>query len=118
MQLPSSRSGAVKLRETFTSALLLAAMASAAGPAHAQTAGPAFLDNLGNFICGIATFINTKYLFVAGLILIVLGAIGIANSESTIMKFVSVICIGVGIAASAPSIMKALGVASACTGIL
>ncbi|GJG97762.1 prepilin [Cupriavidus pauculus] len=71
---------------------------------------------LGDFICGIATFINTKYLFVAGLILIVLGAIGIANSESSIMKFISVICIGVGIAASAPTIMRALNVATACTG--
>lgn len=91
--------------------LTLMVAATSAGAAEI-----AALSALGDFICGIATFINTKYLFVAGLILIVLGAVGIANSESTIMKFVSVICIGVGLAAAAPSIMTVLGVAKACTG--
>lgn len=91
--------------------LMLMAAATSAGAAEI-----AAFSALGDFICGIATFINTKYLFVAGLILIVLGAVGIANSESTIMKFVSVICIGVGLAAAAPSIMTVLGVAKACTG--
>lgn len=91
--------------------LTLMAAATSAGAAEIAT-----FSALGDFICGIATFINTKYLFVAGLILIVLGAVGIANSESTIMKFVSVICIGVGLAAAAPSIMTVLGVAKACTG--
>ncbi|SDD57118.1 hypothetical protein SAMN05216345_11186 [Cupriavidus sp. YR651] len=92
---------------------LLGLMAVASSAAAAEIAA---FSALGDFICGIATFINTKYLFVAGLILIVLGAVGIANSESTIMKFVSVICIGVGLAAAAPSILRVLNVAAACTG--
>ncbi|ODV43460.1 prepilin [Cupriavidus sp. UYMMa02A] len=101
-------------RKYLPSTLILIGMMGVATSAAAADFG--FLGNLGEFICGIATFINTKYLFVAGLILIVLGAIGIANSESTIMKFVSVICIGIGLAAAAPAIMKTLGVAAQCSG--
>ncbi|WP_244789428.1 prepilin [Cupriavidus pauculus] len=105
---------AASLRKSAPKALTtLALMAIATSACAAEIAA---FSALGDFICGIATFINTKYLFVAGLILIVLGAVGIANSESTIMKFVSVICIGVGLAAAAPSIMTVLGVAKACTG--
>ncbi|QET04075.1 prepilin (plasmid) [Cupriavidus pauculus] len=102
-------------RKPVQQALAMTGLMAIAGSAAA--AELAALSSLGEFICGIATFINTKYLFVAGLILIVLGAVGIANSESTIMKFVSVICIGVGLAAAAPSIMTVLGVAKACSGI-
>ncbi|MBY4898642.1 TrbC/VirB2 family protein [Cupriavidus sp. AU9028] len=101
-------------RKSLPSILVLIGMMTFATSAMAAEA--AFLNNLGEFICGIATFINTKYLFVAGLILIVIGAIGIASSESTIMKFISVVCIGIGLAAAAPSIMKVLGIASQCTG--
>ncbi|MNY58028.1 hypothetical protein D3C86_1943180 [compost metagenome] len=101
-------------RKNARQALTMIGLMAFAGSAAA--ADIAAFSQLGDFICGIATFINTKYLFVAGLILIVLGAIGIANSESTIMKFVSVICIGVGLAAAAPSIMTVLGVSKACTG--
>jgi hypothetical protein len=50
----------------------------------AVAADDSFLGNLGNFICGLATFINTKYLFVLGLIVIVLGAIAYANAESSL----------------------------------
>ncbi|NOV26618.1 MULTISPECIES: TrbC/VirB2 family protein [Cupriavidus] len=105
---------AATARKSLPSMLVLVGLMGVATSAAAADFG--FLGNLGEFICGIATFINTKYLFVAGLILIVLGAIGIANSESTIMKFVSVICIGIGLAAAAPAIMKTLGVAAQCTG--
>jgi len=105
---------ATTARKSLPSMLVLVGLMGVATSAAAADFG--FLGNLGEFICGIATFINTKYLFVAGLILIVLGAIGIANSESTIMKFVSVICIGIGLAAAAPAIMKTLGVAAQCTG--
>ncbi|AQV99482.1 prepilin (plasmid) [Cupriavidus necator] len=114
MSSPFVQCAAKTARKYAPSMLVLVGMMSAATSAVAADYG--FLGNLGEFICGIATFINTKYLFVAGLILIVLGAIGIANSESTIMKFVSVICIGIGLAAAAPAIMKTLGVAAQCTG--
>lgn len=114
MSSPFVQRAAKTARKYAPSMLVLVAMMGLATSAFAAEISA--LSNLGEFICGIATFINTKYLFVAGLILIVLGAVGIANSESTIMKFVSVICIGVGLAASAPSIMKALGVAAQCSG--
>nr|WP_315591810.1 prepilin [uncultured Cupriavidus sp.] len=112
--LPAALRAAMSRKQAPKAITLLGLMAVATTAGAAEIAAFAAL---GDFICGIATFINTKYLFVAGLILIVLGAIGIANSESTIMKFVSVICIGVGLAAAAPSIMTVLGVAKACTGI-
>ncbi|RWA51120.1 prepilin [Cupriavidus sp. UYMSc13B] len=114
MSSPIRHDVARMARKYAPSLLILVSMMGVATSAMAADFG--YLGNLGDFICGIATFINTKYLFVAGLILIVLGAIGIANSESTIMKFVSVICIGIGLAAAAPAIMKTLGVAAQCTG--
>lgn len=113
MSFSSVVRAAVARKKAPKALTMLALMGIASSAAAAEIAA---FSALGDFICGIATFINTKYLFVAGLILIVLGAVGIANSESTIMKFVSVICIGVGLAAAAPSIMTVLGVAKACTG--
>lgn len=109
-----SNNASVMTRKYLPSFLVFLGMMTITTSAMAAEA--VFLNNLGEFICGIATFINTKYLFVAGLILIVIGAIGIASSESTIMKFISVVCIGIGLAAAAPSIMKVLGIASQCTG--
>jgi hypothetical protein len=114
MSLLSNLRAAVTRKPVQQALALTGMMAIASSAAAAEIAA---FGSLGDFLCGIATFINTKYLFVAGLILIVLGAIGIANSESTIMKFVSVICIGVGLAASAPTILTALGVAKACSGL-
>jgi len=113
MSLSNTLRTAIARKRASKAITMVALMAAASTAAAAEIAA---FSALGEFICGIATFINTKYLFVAGLILIVLGAVGIANSESTIMKFVSVICIGVGLAAAAPSIMTVLGVAKACTG--
>lgn len=68
-------------RKYAPSALLMVGMMAVATSAVA--ADDSFLNNLGNFICGIATFINTKYLFVVGLIVIVLGAYAYANAESS-----------------------------------
>lgn len=113
MSLSSAVRAAMARKKGSQGLTMIGLMAIASSATAAEIAA---FSQLGEFICGIATFINTKYLFVAGLILIVLGAVGIANSESTIMKFVSVICIGVGLAAAAPSIMTVLGVAKACAG--
>ncbi|MFJ4291229.1 TrbC/VirB2 family protein [Cupriavidus sp. NPDC089707] len=101
-------------RKYAPSILLLIGMMAVATSAAA--ADDSFLGNLGNFICGIATFINTKYLFVIGLIVIVLGAYAYANAESSLSKFISGACVGVGLAAAAPSILKTLNIVAACTG--
>ena len=101
-------------RKYAPSALLMVGMMAVATAAVA--ADDAFLNNLGNFICGIATFINTKYLFVVGLIVIVLGAYAYANAESSLSKFISGACVGVGLAAAAPSILKSLGLIASCVG--
>lgn len=91
--------------------LLLMAIATPAAAADAS-----FLSGLTNTICGIASFFNTTFLFVAGLIIIVLAAIGIANAESTIMKFVSFAGVGIGIAAAAVPMLKNYGIGAACSG--
>jgi hypothetical protein len=101
-------------RKYAPSAVLMLGMMAVATSAVA--ADDSFLGNLGNFICGIATFISTKWLFVVGCVVISLGAIALANAESTLAKLISVTFMGVGVAASAPAIMKALGVLAACTG--
>lgn len=48
--------------------------------------------------------------------MIIIGAIGIAQSESTIVKFVSTIGIGIGIAAACIPLLQKLGIsATYCT---
>lgn len=101
-------------RKYAPSAMLMIGMMAVATSAVA--ADDSFLGNLGNFICGLATFINTKYLFVLGLIVIVLGAIAYANAESSLSKFVSGACVGIGLAAAAPSILTKLNIVASCTG--
>lgn len=114
MSVPIAQRAYVKARKYAPSALLLVGMMAFATSAAA--ADDSFLSGLSNFICGIATFINTKYLFVVGLVLIVVGAYSYANSESTLSKFISGACMGVGLAAAAPSILKTMGIVTACTG--
>ncbi|WP_059414579.1 hypothetical protein [Cupriavidus basilensis] len=102
------------VREYTAPVVLLAALLTVAPPAFAQEI--AAFSNLGIFVCGLATFINTKYLFVGGLVLLVFGFISYAASESTLIKVLSVLIMGVGLAAAAPSIMKQFGIGAACTG--
>ncbi|WP_354676618.1 TrbC/VirB2 family protein [Cupriavidus plantarum] len=102
------------VRKYAPSALVLVGLMAVATSAGA--ADDAFLANLGDFICGIATFISTKWLFVIGIVVIILGAIGLANAESTLAKLLSVTFMGLGIAAAAPAIMRKFGVLAACQG--
>lgn len=84
----------------------------------ASFATNAMADEMGlmtGVFCMIANFFNTTFLFVAGLILIIISAIGIASSESTIMKFVSGAGVGVGLAAIAVPLLKKYGIGQACS---
>lgn len=114
MQLAINPRVRATARKYAPSAMLMIGMMAVATSAVA--ADDSFLGNLSNFICGLATFINTKYLFVLGLIVIVLGAIAYANAESSLSKFISGACVGIGLAAAAPSILKTLNIAASCTG--
>ncbi|MCK4118407.1 hypothetical protein HFK91_14370 [Ralstonia pseudosolanacearum] len=74
------------------------------------------LAALSAMVCTIANFIKGPYLFCGGLIVIVISAVGIASSESTIMKFVSGAGVGIGIGAAAIPFLQKLGIsASYCT---
>lgn len=74
------------------------------------------MAGLSNFVCMIANFVKSGYLLAGGVIVIVIGAIAIAQSESTIVKFVSTIGIGIGIAAACIPLLQKLGIsATYCT---
>ncbi len=74
------------------------------------------LASLSNFVCMIANFVKSGYLLAGGVIVIVIGAIAIAQSESTIVKFVSTIGIGIGIAAACIPLLQKFGIsATYCT---
>ncbi|MBB6592737.1 hypothetical protein LBW62_08090 [Ralstonia solanacearum] len=74
------------------------------------------LAGLSNFVCMIANFVKGGYLLAGGVIVIIIGAIAIAQSESTIVKFVSTIGIGIGIAAACIPLLQKLGIsATYCT---
>jgi len=80
----------------------------------AGTADAAMLDSVTGVICEIKTFFSGPFLFCGGVIIIILAAIGIANSESTIIKFVSFAGVGIGVAAAAIPIMQKYGIAAYC----
>lgn len=74
------------------------------------------LASLSGFVCMIANFVKSGYLLAGGVIVIVIGAIAIAQSESTIVKFVSTIGIGIGIAAACIPLLQKFGIsATYCT---
>lgn len=80
----------------------------------------AFAADLGLFsgltsiICSIMTLVSGPVLFVVGVVVIILGAIGIANSESTIVKVVMSAIVGIGLAAAAIPIAKNMGLTQYC----
>lgn len=114
MQNPILQRAKATARHYAAPALLMTALLCVATPALAEDI--AAFSNLGSFVCGLATFVNTKYLFVGGLVLLVFGFIALAAAESTMMKVLSTLIMGVGLAASAPAIMKQFGIGAACSG--
>ncbi|MBN3776609.1 conjugal transfer protein TrbC [Burkholderia sp. Ac-20345] len=64
------------------------------------------LGNAANFICLIQAYVSGPVLFGLGIVLIIVGAVAIANSESNIGKLISSVIVGLGIASCALPIVK------------
>jgi hypothetical protein len=64
------------------------------------------LTGLTDIICTISNLISGPYLYGIGIVLITLGGVAVANSESNIAKTFSVVLIGLGIASVAVPIMR------------
>ena len=73
------------------------------------------LTSVTEIICTITNVVSGPYLFGIGVVVIIVAAVGVASSESTIMKLISGALVGLGIAAAAlPLVKNHLGVAAAC----
>ncbi|BCF95235.1 TrbC/VirB2 family protein [Paraburkholderia largidicola] len=57
-------------------------------------------------ICLISAYISGPWLYGIGIVLIIVGAVAIASSESTIGKLISSVFVGLGLAACAIPIVK------------
>ncbi|MBU9589507.1 conjugal transfer protein TrbC [Burkholderia multivorans] len=67
------------------------------------------LSDLGSataIICLIQAYVSGPWLMAIGVVLIIVGAVAIANSESNIGKFLSSVIVGIGLAACAIPIVK------------
>jgi len=76
------------------------------------------LSDLGaasDVICLIQAYISGPWLYGIGIVLIIVGAVAIASSESTIGKLISSVLVGLGLAACAVNIVKNhLGISYTC----
>ncbi len=64
------------------------------------------LTGLTDIICTISNLISGPYLYGIGIVLITIGGVAVANSESNIAKTFSVVLVGLGIASVAVPIMR------------
>ena len=85
---------------------LLGAALSVVSAAAMAAGDYASLTGLTDIICTISNLISGPYLYGIGIVLIVLGGVAVANSESNIAKTFSVVLIGLGIASVAVPIMR------------
>jgi TrbC/VIRB2 pilin len=88
--------------------------------AHAQTSGSSssnsLFTGLTTLVCGISTTISGPWLYAIAVVCVIIGAVGIANSESTITKYIVGTLSGLGIAASAGTLVaQGMGITSSCT---
>ena len=81
---------------------------------NALAADIGIFSGLTNMICSIQALVSGPIIFVIGVVVIILGAIGIANSESTIVKIVMTAIVGIGLAAAAIPIAKNMGLTQYC----
>jgi hypothetical protein len=73
------------------------------------------LGSATDVICLIQAYISGPWLYGIGVVLIIVGAVAIASSESTIGKLISSVLVGLGLAACAVNIVKNhLGVSYTC----
>lgn len=109
-RLPGLRTGVSRLlARLFSSREIRSTVIGACLAAFAPMAFAVDLSDLSgatDVICLIQTYISGPWLFGIGVVLIILGAVAISNSESTIGKFVSLVLVGLGIASAAIPIVK------------
>ena len=86
--------------------MLLGAVLSGVSMAAMASGSITDLTGLTDIICTISNLISGPYLYGIGIVLITLGGVAVANSESNIAKTFSVVLIGLGIASVAVPIMR------------
>jgi hypothetical protein len=102
-------------------ALMIGAVMAMVPVADAQTSttsssSTSYFASLTNLVCGISSTISGPWLYAISIVVIILGAIAIASSESSIVKLISTVFIGLGIAASASTVVTSgMGISSSCT---
>ncbi|KVN06881.1 TrbC/VirB2 family protein [Burkholderia diffusa] len=64
------------------------------------------LGNASNFICLIQAYVSGPWLFGIGIVLIIVGGVLIANSESNFGKLLSTVIVGLGFASCAATLVK------------
>ncbi|TPQ30480.1 prepilin [Cupriavidus pinatubonensis] len=109
---PELQARADRIRSQQAALALGATLLLSAQSAFAADLG--IFSGLTSIICSIMTLVSGPVLFVIGVVVIILGAIGIANSESTIVKVVMTAIVGIGIAAAAIPIAKNMGLTAYC----
>ena len=86
------------------STLIALILTFAALPAKAVDLGD--LGNAANFICLIQAYVSGPWLFGIGIVLIIVGGVLIANSESNFGKLLSTVIVGLGFASCATALVK------------
>ena len=95
--------------------MLVGAILSAFSVAAMAAGSITDLNGLTDIICTISNLISGPYLYGIGIVLITIGGVAVANSESNIAKTFSVVLVGLGIASVAVPIMKDhFGLAQTC----
>jgi type IV secretory pathway VirB2 component (pilin) len=86
--------------------LLVGAALSVVSAAAVAAGDFSSLTGLTDIICTISNLISGPYLYGIGIVLITIGGVAVANSESNIAKTFSVVLVGLGIASVAVPIMR------------
>jgi hypothetical protein len=93
-------------RRELRTTLIAAALSAIAPMASATSTDLSDLGPATDAICLISNYISGPWLFCIGLVVMIVGFIAIANSESTIGKVLSSVFVGIGLAACAVPVLK------------
>jgi hypothetical protein len=85
---------------------IVGALLSVASAAAMAAGDYSSLTGLTDIICTVSNLISGPYLYGIGIVLITLGGVAVANSESNIAKVFSIVLFGLGIASVAVPIMR------------
>jgi len=99
----------IRQRVTFVLATTLLLCAQSAFAADLG-----LFSGLTNTICSIQALVSGPVLFAVGVVVIIVGAIAFSAAESTIVKILMTVIIGLGIAAAAIPVAKSLGIQQYC----